>query len=209
MQSLTIDKLIANHIFHNITELVIVLLEQAQSSSLTEYYKDLCRATYIEKRDLVPYQFRYLIKEDSEFYSIFYRLDSDNKSERGYQEIPVAIITESPKSEIIEEAPVYSIEKLETEGFDVNDKEEVFNFVFDKSYEGFNHALIWSEKEPPYFHEYSDEVLQHWVVSDWLAKELTKLDETIIRIPSLDRVWCRTSDRDLTEDKLLLTIANC
>jgi hypothetical protein len=37
MQSLTIDKLISTHIFHNVTKLVLVLLEQAKSDSLTEY----------------------------------------------------------------------------------------------------------------------------------------------------------------------------
>jgi hypothetical protein len=126
MQSLPIDTLISTHIVHNVTDLVLVLLELAESDSLTKYYQDLCKAPYLEKKELVPYQFRYIIEEkNSYFKAIFYRIDSDKKSELGYQEIPVAIISEKPFLEIALPDIVYSSEKLEAEGFYVNNKEAV------------------------------------------------------------------------------------
>jgi hypothetical protein len=209
MESLPIDKLISTHIFHNVTELVFVLLEQAQSKSLAAYYNHLCKASYLDKKELVPYQFRYVIEEENSYFkAILYRIDSDSKSELGYQETPVAVITEKPDFETISPEMVYSSEKMETEGFDVNNKEEVFNYLFDESYEGYNHAIVWSENEPPYFNEYSEEVLQHWVVSLQLARELIRQGETIIKIPSFDYVWCRTSNKDLTSDSILQLIEN-
>jgi hypothetical protein len=207
MKSPTIDTLISTHIFHNVTELVLVLLEHAQSESLTKYYNELSKASYLEKKELVPYQFRYIIEEENSYFkAILYRIDSNLKSELGYQEIPVAIVSEKPELEITLPEIVYSSEKLEIEGFDVIEKEEVFNYLFDESYEGYNHAIIWSEKESPYFNEYSEEVLQHWVVSLQLALELTLQGETIIKIPSFDYVWCRTSNKDLTSDRALKLI---
>jgi hypothetical protein len=207
MKSLTIETLISNHILHHVTELVLVLLEQAQSDSLATYYNHLCKASYLEKKELVLYQFRFIIEEENSYFkAILYQLDSDSKSKLGYQETPVAIISEKPEIETISPLIVYSSDQLENEGFDVNNKEEVFNYLFDESYEGYNHAIIWSGKETPYFNEYSEEVLQHWVVSEQLALELTLLGETIIKIPSFDYVWCRTSNKDLTSDRALQLI---
>jgi hypothetical protein len=209
MESSTIETLISTHILHNVTELVLVLLEQAQSDSLATYYNELGKASYKEKRELVPYQFRYVIDEENSYFkAILYRIDSDLKSELGYQEISVAIISEKPEIEITSPLIVYSSEKLEIEGFDVTEKEEVFNYFFDKSYEGYNHAIIWSEKESLYFNEYSEEVLQHLAVSKPLALELIQQGETIIKIPSFDYVWCRTSKSDLASDPILQLIEN-
>ncbi|NJP21901.1 MAG: hypothetical protein HC763_26075 [Hydrococcus sp. CRU_1_1] len=207
MQSLTIDKLISTHIFYSVTNLVFILLEHAQSDSLTEYFDQLSKIPYLNKKELVPYQFRYTIEEENSYFkAILYRLDSDIKSKLCYQEIPVAVMSEKPELETALPDIVYSSEKLETEGFDVTKKEEIFDYLFDESYQGYHHALIWSEKDVPYFNEYSEEVWPDWVVSEQLALLLTQHDETVIKIPSFDYVWCRTSESDLASDRVLQQI---
>jgi hypothetical protein len=77
----------------------------------------------------VPYQFRYKIESKKlNSRTILYRIDSDSKSELGYKETPIAIISETPELETVSQEIVYSSEKIEAEGFSVEDKEDVFNY---------------------------------------------------------------------------------
>jgi len=45
---------------------------------------------------------------------------------------------------------------------------------------------VYCEEEDEYF-----EVLEHWIVSDWLARQLERRDEKVLDFGNL-KFWCRT-----------------